>query len=184
MDPRATSAIDRVEVELGPQLFATRHKGRPTPARLRGPRKERWRQNKPRGGLWTSTLDEAGSSAWIRWCEAQAFWGPRRVWRMEVGDARLFELDGAAQLRDLVSRFPLRYEDAPETPGIDWVRVASAYDGVHVTAAAMQNGGSCGLSWWDCESTVWFRWCFGEVREWTVPQHAVERDELGCGREL
>lgn len=146
--------------------------------------------SKPRGGyFWTSTLDERGSS-WLRWCLDESYADPRenpgcRFWRLPVEDgANVYEINGAWDLRRLVSEFPVE-ASPPFEEGVDWWRALEFYDGIHLTQAGMwatryDAGGVKDTYGWDCESTVWSRWRFGapeEITDWPAFVRAYYEDD-------
>lgn len=120
---------------------------------------------KPKGGLWTSTLD-GDSSAWIDWCK-------RERWGLSEGmgkfalypedDVDVFVVDVYDDLEQLVEDYP-RDIQFPR-PLIDFEKMAEDYDGMQVTerGQAETRFGKVNLYGWDCESTFWFNWCFEDV---------------------
>ena len=149
----------------GPQLHLG---GKPTPNNLKPVRNHEFLP-KPKGGLWTSSLVEI-TSEWEVWCEANGYGKPnydKRWVLIPNEDAKILHINSAQQLDQYVSLFP------PETlKGINfdlinsfcrmhlfnWIEIAKVYDAVHITKPR-----SMGLSTWDVESTVWFRWKFNAV---------------------
>lgn len=145
---------------------------------------------KPRGGLWTSTLD-GHTSDWMRWLKDQNYslddprWGGD-LWLLEPRDANVIVIAGPQDYNDLHARFP--YPDNPlEGRGvksmeklIDWVAVSEQYDAIHVPNPHPYRMLSIEMAkeeieeyytaelffnTCDAESTCWFRWCFeGEPR--------------------
>lgn len=155
-------------------LGTGRH-GRPDPAALVVPRADLPPAAKPFGtGLFTSTADAAGRSAWSAYLEpyrgSELFPAPWTAWRLEVAaGTRVHEVDTAAGWAGLVARHPRRHgrEVYP-----DWASIAAEVDGVHLTlraVAAIQGvplrtaAGPTAPAYWDVESTFWLRWCFGRV---------------------
>ena len=144
---------------------------------------------KPRGGLWTSTLDEEGGD-WVRWLRDQDYsldderWGGK-LWRLEPVEANVVVLATPDDYNELAERFP--YPDNPLTKLksmgkiIDWPAVSAVYDAVHVPAPhAYRFSSLLGLrdheidayyaaslffDTCDAESTCWFRWCFEGAAE-------------------
>jgi len=127
--------------------------------------------NKPAGGLWTSTLRDDGTSAWVEWCRAER-WGltdESRLFTLEPdADVSVLVVDSETDLHALLDRF------GRDDPGflpkqqfarIDFERIATAYDAVHLTDAGQRatRFSRPGLYGWDCESTLWTRWCFDAV---------------------
>jgi len=129
---------------------------------------------KPRGGLWTSTHTPADVhlSDWSRWChDEMPEWLHHRIaWKLQPRAARLIVIDTLADLVSVVRQFPAvdrRYSDRAEHP--DWHAIAGAgYDGVHLTEKGQWRTRMSmpeNLYGWDCESTLWFRWCFASDPE-------------------
>lgn len=177
-----TATLTRLE----PQVWVSYEK--PVPENI-GPvvRELFW---KPRGGLWTSTMDEEGGD-WIRWLHSQDYsledprWGGK-LWLLRPTDANVCVIATPEDYNETAERFP--YPDNPMIGKgvysmekmIDWQAVAETYDALHVPTphpfrlvmgigiddyetyyAAGMFFDTC-----DAESTCWFRWCFeGEPEE-------------------
>ena len=139
-------------------------------------------RKKPRHatGLWTSTWRESTQdSAWVAWCQGTLGDPYEDSWFLLVPhkDATLFVIDSLQDLRRLMNTYPYESRQAPRLKamgspshfyqGIDFMRLAQDYDGLHLTE---RGNGRLHLSYpldmnaWDCESTVWFHWCFTDVR--------------------
>lgn len=129
-------------------------------------------RNKPRGGLWTSTWDDAGSD-WLR--EAgpanMDLLGPApEVWLLTPEPAaNVLTIDG---LDELVTIFDHGYGiDVFGGRVINFQLLAQDYDAVHLTEKGQW---ATRLSWpddlygWDCECTLWLRWRFTDVQRWGV----------------
>lgn len=124
-----------------------------------------WR-NKPEGGLWTSSLQQ-GTSAWEQWClHNQPEWlsGVTRWRLLPELTARLLVVDGYHDLEALMASYGRVMRSDLDLPVISFnALIGDGYDGLHLTE---QGNAECHLSvpydlnGWDCESTVWFRWCF------------------------
>lgn len=116
------------------------------------------------GGLWTSSYDPVGISAWARWWHTQPTVPPLRHWLCEVDPhAQVFEIDSVADLHALVARFP-----NATGSHVEWASVAAHYDGVHLSAhghAACGHAQPYNLGDWPSESTFWFRWRFTRYAE-------------------
>lgn len=121
---------------------------------------------KPKYGFWTSTYT-GQSSAWVDWCQAEQFGdvlaGSWFLLRPKP-KARVFVIDSLADLHTLLAGYT-----EPDTAYygygracIDFERLALDYDGLHLTeeGEAATRFARPGLYGWDCESTLWFRWCF------------------------
>ncbi|HEX6620421.1 MAG TPA: hypothetical protein VF024_12215 [Solirubrobacteraceae bacterium] len=143
---------------------------------------------KPRqGGLWTSTYEPGGGhlSAWAQWCLSEEFginradpvWTDCYVLRPML--ARVVRIDSYDDLAWLVERCPggaLLPGRGREFP--DWMAVARIADAVHLTEQgqwATRLSHPYNLYGWDCESTLWFRWMFDDVRA-LGPQRVVAED--------
>lgn len=142
---------------------------------------------KPRhGGLWTSTWKPGGGllSAWAQWCLSEEF-GVERVhpvWKgcyvLQPVIARVVRIDSYADLAWLVDRCPSEREHELDRMYPDWMAVARIADAVHLTDRgqwATRLSHPLNLYGWDCESTLWFRWMFDDVRA-LEPQRIVAED--------
>ncbi len=131
---------------------------------------------KPKGGLWTSTYDERLGSDWIQWCLSEEFRGPEfDCWLLRPREgAKVYTIDSLADLIDLVYAYgALRNSHA------DYEKIARDYDGVRLTKEgqwATRFSYPYSLYGWDCESTLWFRWCFESVEHLGV-RVFTEKDE-------
>lgn len=125
---------------------------------------------KPLGGFWTSTYD-GGTSAWVDWCESEDFGDVERCnWFVlkPKSEARIYEIDAVEDLKYLAVNYPDAQMPAhfnTALTALDFQRIAQEYDAIHLTergqwATRFSNPGLYG---WDCESTLWFRWCFTSV---------------------
>lgn len=135
---------------------------------------------KPCGGLWTCPIlgrSPAATTAWIRWCRAEA---PHRrptclTVRRAAADARILVIDND---HDMVAIDGVYGRDDPQIPPmpasladvvrdrdwqrlhtrrrIDWTAVAADFDAVHVTDTGLASGsGAIPRLDWDVP-TVWF----------------------------
>lgn len=149
--------------------------------------------SKPRGGFWTSPYEEGYGSDWVQWLldedyreEEAELTGylltPKK-------DAQLYIVDSYEDCLRLLQDYlyippafepivdELRGEHGYQEEqlhrffGIDHEKMQKTYDGFHLT----RNGFiDCHLkvgaynaslfSGFDCESTVWFNWCFEEIK--------------------
>lgn len=134
-----------------------------------------WLPNKPQPGtgLWTSTWNEqTHSSAWTEWCQFNSeFLAPHWFLLTPQADARIYTIDTLDDLLALLEVFSL--------PGVsqtilqvyggllDCERLAGVYDGIHLTEAGQwaTRLTTPSLYGWDCESTLWLRWCFSSVQK-------------------
>lgn len=125
-------------------------------------------RNKPYGGLWTSTYAD-GKSHWVEWLEGEWESQLHSNWFVlhPSPDARVLVIDEDSV--DVIPRkqvpdghfYPRRYN---ESGPIDWLALASEYDGVHLPRRCNHYMDPLYEFYgWDCESTVWFRWVFEKV---------------------
>lgn len=122
-------------------------------------------------GLWTSTWDEqCRSSAWIDLCRQQ---GPDAVddlhWHLLEPETplQLYIIDSYQDLVNLIRTYPWTPKPLVREDnfmmGVDFERLSQKYDGFWLTE---QGKKTTRLSFpydlysWDCESILWFRWCF------------------------
>lgn len=135
---------------------------------------------KPLYGLWTSTYADE-SSAWVDWCLAEDFGNPHACswWVLQPDpSSRVYVIDSAADLCVLCERYP-----DPTMAGLgtlaflDFERIARDYDGLHLTESGQwaTRHSRPSLYGWDCECTLWFRWCFD------TPARAQDAAEHGEG---
>jgi hypothetical protein len=137
---------------------------------------------KPNGGLWTSTLVD-GSSAWVEWCRAEEFGEPdAQHWYVLEPDpaARVYIIDSLADLNRLIAMYP--HPDKEQRlysrffGYIDFEAVSQDYDAIHLTEAGQwaTRYSEPSLNGWDCESTVWFRWCFTSIEQFRTIAAALD----------
>ena len=152
----------------------SRHRFTPVSAAVDGPA-----STKPFGmGLYTSTGVAGTYGMWHTYLEigrSSLFPQPWHVWAvLPSADARVKEIDGAADWADFVARYP-RPDSGLVYP--DWPRIAVDHDAVHTTFRAVTAAEGITLRsrigvtaplYWDVESTFWLRWCFRSVRLVTV----------------
>ncbi len=139
---------------------------------------------KPRGGLWTSTYQpDTHTSAWVDFYRTE--YGAASVlpnpddlyWSVLTPNpvARIYTIDHDDDLRTVIARYPLPLY-LGETPPqrIDFARFSQDYDALHLTERGEHATRSSepNLWGWDCESTLWMRWCFEAVRLVHYPKHA------------
>lgn len=130
---------------------------------------------KPEGGMWTSPYEGEFGSPWCQWCLSEEFHVTRahpyfHLWLLDPDPkARIYVIDSVEALAKLVKRYPGKKLDSGypwQYP--DWLTVAKDYDGVHLTEEAQwatRFSDGVNLYGWDCESTLWLRWKFLEVKE-------------------
>lgn len=124
--------------------------------------------NKPHGGIWTSTYNKkTHSSGWTEWCE-DIFSDPhdQQWWLLTPNkDARIYTIDTLDDLKFLNRAYSSLNRTYIHIV-IGFERIAKDYDAIHVTEEgqwATRHSFPDNLQW-DCESTLWFRWCFSEVK--------------------
>jgi hypothetical protein len=131
---------------------------------------------KPAGlGIYSSTATNDGRSMWRVFLdvgrEASLHRRPWAVWDVRLyGDqAKVCEIDSAETWCDLVQAYP-----APADGRLypDWRAIATEFDGVHMTLAAIvatqgfafpTSAGPIAAAYWDLETTLWLRWRFKSV---------------------
>lgn len=130
---------------------------------------------KPFYGMWTSTWnEETRLSSWVEWCQSE-FQEPLqdKHWFLLTPrtDIRLYTIDTLADLIWLIERYR---RDMGARLGfmrhqyLDYERVAQDYDAVHLTEEGQWRtrlSSPADLYGWDCECTLWFRWCFERVEQ-------------------
>lgn len=151
-------------------------------------------------GLWTSSWRaETQDSAWIEWCRDNHFGHPYdKNWfpLTPKNDAKLYVIDGLADLIDLLRDYkwiPSMLEKMNDDmkgfqrhinamandygtryfTGIDFERLSQEYDGLWLTEkgnAETHLSYPHDLNGWDCESVLWFHWCFTDVQRIAVPE--------------
>jgi hypothetical protein len=141
---------------------------------------------KPAGGtgLWTSSWrDETKDSAWVEWCYDNDFGEQyKKNWYLltPLENVKLFVVDSMADFHHLLGNYG--YEDAKMRSYriyrtcIDFERMAQDYHGIWLTEKGNEEthlSYSDDLNSWDCESVLWFKWCFVEVQRIKTPQ-AIE----------
>ena len=138
---------------------------------------------KPRGGMWTSSLNDRGGE-WLEWLTGEGYsleeerWGGK-LWALEPRDAHVYVIHGPDELLALVERYPHPQAKEWAKRGLDtfrvildWPKIAEHYDAVWIPNPWSWRFGyadhavSMFFYVLDAESTCWFRWCFeDEVRE-------------------
>lgn len=133
--------------------------------------------NKPLGGLWTSRYDETYGSEWVQWCIAEEFHAPDDgfdSWVLYGHDSKLLVIDSLVDLKRALRTYRMKYDtdhplylSSPMFRSVfNYEAMAHDYDGLHLTArgqAETRLSYPESLYGFDCESTVWFRWCFSKV---------------------
>lgn len=141
---------------------------------------ENRRHAKPLGGFWTSTFDKEIGSAWLDWARQEI---PRMVSKKTRGSylllpksANICIINCIGDARILEKKYPHPQLESLHTYGrpeqlLDWEAIAKDFDAVHLTHQgykeiedlAGEYDYDCSFFSWDCESTLWFRWCFEKV---------------------
>jgi hypothetical protein len=122
---------------------------------------------KPEGGLWTSTLLPKSGSDWVEWCAIEDFDAPyEKIWHvLKPLPARILVIDSLADLEAVLPKYSVKLALSLRYP--DFEKLATAWDAIHLTSRGQVETRLSypdNLYGWDSESTLWFRWCFDEVR--------------------
>lgn len=120
-------------------------------------------------GLWTSTYRASGS--WLDYVRGEyAGWLScvRAAWLLHPApDARVWEIASYADLDRLMVEYPEAGDALFPGTRIDFERMArDGWAGIHLTEGgqwATRVSAPHSLYGWDCESTLWLRWCFTHV---------------------
>lgn len=133
---------------------------------------------KPSGGFWTSTYIPNGryASEWVEWVIGREhmdwFSNDTPSILLDVNDnARIFTINRLGDLGRIISMFPKekQFLDTYREMLIDYEKASKDYDGIHLTsdgqwATRLTHPNLYG---WDCESTLWFRNVFHNIRLYT-----------------
>lgn len=138
-----------------------------------------YRQKPRHGGLWTSTWREkTQDSAWVAWCQDNSFGDVEQMawWLLTPAkDIRVYTIASVAGLErclqeygrpHLLAQRVSVFTQFAKKRVLDFERLAQDYDCLHLTArGASETHLSLpnDMNSWDCESTLWFRWCFVDV---------------------
>lgn len=147
---------------------------------------------KPFGGLWTSCYDESRGSDWIQWCLGERFNVPDNgynSWVLDVdGEPKMLIINSLAHLIKAFKTHGITYEsDHPlhsfnaVFPTLDFEALSRDFDGMHLTARGQYETHLSypeSLYGWDCESTLWFRWCFSKVEHLGKKSFMVDDPDL------
>jgi len=130
---------------------------------------------KPLGGMWTSTwLEEIQGSDWVEWCRSETFGDPNVLrWHLLTPspDARIAVIDSVSDLLALLHQYPREMHPLLSSFAgryLDYERMTVDFDAIHLTARGQRHTHlsiQADLYGWDCECTLWFRWCFIEVKQ-------------------
>jgi hypothetical protein len=127
---------------------------------------------KPFGvGFFTSTGVRGSFGTWRLFLKGYTRPRPWRTWAIGIiGRPVVREITTAAEWVEFVLAHPQRGGDLLFP---DWVCVARHYDAIHMTLRAIvatqglsfrTEQGIVAPTYWDVESTLWLRWCFGAAR--------------------
>lgn len=137
---------------------------------------------KPHGGLWTSTYDARYGSDWVQWCLGEEFRMPEdNRWKGYLlypkSYARILEIDSYRDLERLMGEYehspylqtlnPTGFRIPGILRGLNYERLSHRYDAIHLTRRGQMEthfSDDYSLYGWDCESTLWLRWCFSRVK--------------------
>lgn len=138
----------------------------------RDPARSRW-AGKP-AGLWLSV---DGEDDWAAWCEAEQFVDLSRHIRYEVVlalDANLLLLDTAEAVQAFTREHgrTARWSERGTVDGIDWARVAAAYQGIIIAPYQWSLRLELETFWyygWDCASgVIWDAAAVKELKPWRL----------------
>jgi hypothetical protein len=138
-------------------------------------------------GLWTSTWrEERQDSDWVEWCVGNDYGDPYGSnWFLLTPQegTRLIQIDSLKDFHRLLRDYG--YEDARLKEygfmhrGIDFEKLVLEYEGVYLTEkgnAETHLSYPDDLNAWDCESILWFKWCFTEVQRIETPQPVMSEE--------
>jgi hypothetical protein len=126
---------------------------------------------KPRiGGLWTSP--EGSEYGWENWCrENEMDWLGDRYVLAVSGEPRTLIIDSAAALERAWKNYGRQRDwgdrDQYTDRDLNYELIAQDFDALWLTEAGFaETRMALGLNTyaWDCETMLWFRWCFSSVR--------------------
>ncbi len=153
---------------MEPQLYVCRNnEGKPSPSKVLLVKNG---YVKPReGGLWTSTYDPDYGSAWVDWCKSRGVVDfPQQCYLLRPSaDARVYAVASLHDLEALLNSYRIRSLKAYP----DFEAMSKDFDGMHLTVEgerATRLSEPHDLCGWSCESTLWFRWAFSEVKDIVV----------------
>jgi hypothetical protein len=169
--------IYKKENKMLPQLHIT--KSQNLSEEIIIPIRNRTPMNKPHGGLWTSTYNSEYGSDWIRWCKSENFSDHFDGFILyPKGDAKILIVDTVEDLRNIFGQYMVKDNPmAHMMPAIDFEAISKDYDAMSITEEGQWRtrfSHPYNMYGWDCESTVWFNWCFDKVEKY---KHKVMVDE-------
>ena len=133
-------------------------------------------RQKPNGGFWTSSWrEDTQDSDWVEWCRSEAFdtVEERNWWLLTPHpECKIYTIDSLADFNRCLTEYGYPAKIASldlifaGKRVIDFEKLALEFDGLHLTErgnAQTHLSYPNDLNGWDCESTLWFRWCFTSV---------------------
>jgi len=117
---------------------------------------------KPKGGFWTSSLikvDEKYTSKWVQhrqktnWTISEN----EDLYILIPSDTNLLTIENKSTFESLKSNYTINNKSRHRHINFEKIK-SDGYSGVRVTSNALSF-----LKGWDCESTIWFNWCFKSV---------------------
>lgn len=129
---------------------------------------------KPRGGFWTSTFNDEYLSDWVRWGLGEEFYSVDELSKSTLfilypkKDIRIYTIDSVADAKKLFDMYE-RESDDPYQRKLDFEKLAIDFDGINLTEEGQEvtrHSEPNSFYGWDCESTVWFRWCFKRIEQY------------------
>ena len=131
---------------------------------------------KPSGGLWTSTYLEDGLCGWHQWClsDGAVDWvDDKPIYLLTIASrTTYYTINSKADLLHLAKTYGVE-GTMPDYPGwtmrgLDFeTMVSDGIEGLHLTDKGQWRtrwGDSWNLYGWDCESTIWLKWVFEDVK--------------------
>lgn len=134
-------------------------------------------RQKPKYGFWTSTYrEDTHDSAWVEWCSDTNFGDVHNSnWFLLTPspETRIYTIDSLQDLNQCLQQYGgYPYPELRKIWGgmkfIDFERLAKEYDCINLTErgnAQTHLSYPNNLNGWDCESTLWFRWCFTDAKK-------------------
>jgi len=123
---------------------------------------------KPCGGIWTSTYLDEGVCGWVQWClDGSPDWVERKPgWLLEPRVADIYVIDSYSNLFELARLYGKEFTHYVHSLDFEAMR-RDGIEAIHLTEAGQystcQRLDGWNLYGWDCESTIWFNWCFERV---------------------
>jgi hypothetical protein len=145
--------------------------------------------NKPIGGLWTSTYDPAIGSDWVRYLKTYRDASALDGYLIEMDPrARVYTIDTASDLERLMEAYPYDPDHVADLPreirmlmrSFDFTKLRQDFDAVHLTKVGERQtryGRPYRLDGWDCECTLWLKWCVKRA-VWVGPHDYTARGRV------